>query len=237
MGARDTTPTPTFDDIHTRHPTVDHEHEITRDLAPLRTNNLLWALRVTLPDVHYTLTPPGRVGTTVRVHDGAASWATLTTTSDDDHNLVREGGPRRLADELLAAWDRWIDDGRIRLYDYGMTVTPTDQYVWAGDPDTGRRWPIPDPTRTWCPAGPDERSCPNTRTEAFVGSRRCHFRRRAFSAYVSNRHAAAWWWPAALLATALALTARYRFRAAGDGPNPPEEGGGFAHARANTAMS
>lgn len=81
----------------------------------------------------------------MRVHDGSASWATLTTTRDEHHALVREGGPRRLADELLTAWDLWIDDGSIRRYDYGMTVTPTDQYVWAGDPHTGRRWPIPDP--------------------------------------------------------------------------------------------
>ncbi|WP_439678256.1 methyltransferase domain-containing protein [Embleya sp. MST-111070] len=145
MSARDTTPTPTFDDIHTHHPTIDHEHEITRDLAPLRTNNVMWALRVALPDVRYTITAPGSDGTTVRVHDGAASWATLTTTRGDDRVLVREGGPRRFVGELLAAWDRWTDDGRIRLYDYGMTVTPTEQYVWAGDPDTGRRWPIRDP--------------------------------------------------------------------------------------------
>ncbi|WP_331769198.1 DUF4597 domain-containing protein (plasmid) [Embleya sp. NBC_00888] len=113
-----------------------------------RPNNVLWALRVALPDVRYTVTPPGPDGTTVRAHDGAASWVTLTTTRDDDHVLVREGGPRRLAAELLAAWDRWIDDGRIRLYDHGMTVTPNEQYVWAGDPDTGRRWSIPHPTRT-----------------------------------------------------------------------------------------
>ena len=145
MGTRDATPTRTFDDIRAHHPAVDHEHVITRDLAPLRTNNGLWALRVALPDVRYTVTPPEEDGTAVRMHDGAASWATLTTTRDDDHVLVREGGSRRLADELLVAWDRWIEDGRIRLYDYGMTVTSTEQYVWAGDPDTGRRWPIPDP--------------------------------------------------------------------------------------------
>jgi hypothetical protein len=62
-----------------------------------------------------------------------------------DRHTRREGGPRRLADELLVAWDQWTDEGLIRLYDYGMTVTATEQYVWAGDPDTGRRWPVRDP--------------------------------------------------------------------------------------------
>ncbi|MGW6304357.1 hypothetical protein ACWFRQ_16375 [Streptomyces niveus] len=41
-------------------------------------------------------------------------------------------GPRRLADELDRAWERWLGEGSPSLYDYGMTVEPHRQHVWSG---------------------------------------------------------------------------------------------------------
>ncbi|MEV8401270.1 hypothetical protein [Streptomyces niveus] len=41
-------------------------------------------------------------------------------------------GPRRLADELDRAWERWLGEGSPSPYDYGMTVEPHRQYVWSG---------------------------------------------------------------------------------------------------------
>ncbi|WP_405501672.1 methyltransferase domain-containing protein [Streptomyces niveus] len=106
-----------------------------RQLEPLRDDiHLRFALRVALPDVHITTAEDGD-GLNAWLHDGS-SWAALSA-------VAHQGGPRRLADELDAAWDRWLGDGSPALYDYGMTVEPHRQYVWCADPVTGPRWPLP----------------------------------------------------------------------------------------------
>lgn len=97
---------------------------VGRRLEPLRDDvHLRFALRVALPDVHIT-TAEDDDGLNAWLHDGS-SWAALST-------VVHQGGPRRLADELDRAWDRWLGDGSPALYDYGMTVEPHRQYVWSG---------------------------------------------------------------------------------------------------------
>ncbi|MGC0417993.1 hypothetical protein [Embleya sp. AB8] len=113
-----------------------------RDLRPLHENaHLLWALRLALPDVLFDTTVDAD-GVNARLHDGAHSWAAISALPDG-RTIASQGGPRLLVDELEAAWDAWTADGAIGLYDHGLTVTPDDeQFVWTGDPDTGRRWPI-----------------------------------------------------------------------------------------------
>ncbi|MET7304132.1 hypothetical protein [Embleya sp. NPDC005575] len=67
------------------------------------------------------------------------SWATISTPPTRPA-IASQGGPRRLVDELEIAWDAWIAGGAVGLYDHGMNVTADDeQFVWAGDPDTGTR--------------------------------------------------------------------------------------------------
>lgn len=113
---------------------------IERDLSPLRDDqHLRFALRVAVPDLHVT-TATDTDGVSAWIHDGTSSWAALSAVGDD-RALIHQGGPRRLADELEAAWDQWGRTGAPDLYDYGMTVTAEEQYVWALDPDTGPRWP------------------------------------------------------------------------------------------------
>lgn len=109
-----------------------------RDLRHLHADvSLLFALRVVLPDVRI-LTTAGD-GVTAWLHDGHSSWATLTAP-ESGAPMVYQGGPRRLAEETDRAWRKWQDAGEPGLYDFGMTRTPTRQYIWSGDKDTGTRW-------------------------------------------------------------------------------------------------
>ncbi|MFD3521460.1 methyltransferase domain-containing protein [Streptomyces sp. NPDC058653] len=117
---------------------VGESRPVGRELEPLRDDiHLRFALRVALPDVHIT-TAEDDDGLNAWLHDGG-SWAALSAV-DGGRTVAYQGGPRRLADELDAIWDRWLGDGSPALYDYGMTVEPHRQYVWCGDPVTGRRW-------------------------------------------------------------------------------------------------
>ncbi|MFI6986588.1 methyltransferase domain-containing protein [Embleya sp. NPDC050154] len=143
MPARDTTPIREFHEVRGGRD-VDHEHFPARDITPLHTDrDLLWALRVALPDVVYA-TDTDEDGVNAWVHDGAHSWALLTTLPD---GRVRagQGGPRHLVEEIEAAWDAWERDGQVRRWDHGITITTREQFVWAGDPTTGPRWPVSAP--------------------------------------------------------------------------------------------
>lgn len=55
---------------------------------------------------------------------------------------VEQGGPRRLWDEVLAAYADWTELGEPRRSRFGLTVTPTIQYFWLDSPECPRRWPI-----------------------------------------------------------------------------------------------
>ena len=124
----------TFGQNHDANPDAD-ERPALRGLQPLLDNaHLLLALRVAVPDARIA-TRAGADGLTAWVHDSTASWANLTETT------VRQGGPRRLADELEAAWEQWLGLGSPELYDYGLTVTRDEQYAWVIDPESGPRWP------------------------------------------------------------------------------------------------
>ncbi|MFE3200178.1 methyltransferase domain-containing protein [Embleya sp. NPDC059237] len=144
MNARGTPTTPTHRQVRAdRDP--DHERPLTRDPHPLHDDaHLIWALRLRLPDVLFDTSADSH-GVHARLHDGTESWATITTPPNG-RPIASQGGPRRLVDELEAAWDAWTAAGAIGLYEHGMTVTADDeQFVWAGDPDTGTRWPLPVP--------------------------------------------------------------------------------------------
>ncbi|MEU6033989.1 hypothetical protein ABZ801_01125 [Actinomadura sp. NPDC047616] len=64
------------------------------------------------------------------------SWASVTRPAGIAPK-VRQGGPRRLWREVMSAWGRWEDLGRPRADQLGVTVTPTSQWVWLGDPAVG----------------------------------------------------------------------------------------------------
>jgi len=139
MPARGTaTPARAFAQIRGSAPAED-ERAFVRDLTPLRDDqHLLFALRVALPELHVT-TATDADGVNAWLHDGLSSWATLSATPSG-RTIAHQGGPRRLADELDHAWSAWTSAGSPDLYDYGLTVTPDEQYAWTGDPLTGPRW-------------------------------------------------------------------------------------------------
>ncbi|MFD7986987.1 hypothetical protein ACFV4M_26900 [Kitasatospora indigofera] len=113
---------------------------LQRDLTALREDwNLRFTLRVALTDVRIT-TALDEDGTSAWLHDGADSWAVLSSAAAGP-GAVHQGGPRRLGDELENAWLSWERSERPTPYDYGMTVRPDGQFVWLNDPDTGPRWP------------------------------------------------------------------------------------------------
>ncbi|MEY9940536.1 protein-L-isoaspartate O-methyltransferase [Streptacidiphilus sp. MAP5-3] len=119
----------------------DNKRTLDRELAPLHENwNLKFALRVAVPDVE-VITAVDDDGVNAWLHDGARSWAALSTTGDGAVTLY-QGGARRIGDDVVAAWDQWEEHGQPVPYDYGMTVTPTAQWAWLGNPTTGPRWPV-----------------------------------------------------------------------------------------------
>ncbi|MFE2942838.1 methyltransferase domain-containing protein [Streptomyces sp. NPDC059255] len=123
------------------------ESPFSRDPSALADGNALFALRVLLPDVRIT-TESGGDGMRALLHDGRSSWATLSAPLAGTAGrparaypaVARQGGPRRLADEVARAWRRWESAGAPPLHDFGMTRTPDEQYIWSGDRETGPRW-------------------------------------------------------------------------------------------------
>ncbi|GAA3154479.1 hypothetical protein GCM10010521_47840 [Streptomyces rameus] len=82
-------------------------------------------------------------GLSAWIHDTERSWTVLSAIGGG-RTVATQGAPRRLADELEAAWDTWLEVGSPSVYDFGMTVTDSGaaQYMWANDAEDGPRWPI-----------------------------------------------------------------------------------------------
>ncbi|MGY9066912.1 methyltransferase domain-containing protein [Streptomyces sp. CAS3] len=108
-------------------------------VGELADGSLLFALRVLAPDIRVTVSPNDDA--TVRLHDGRASWAVITADHGGRPGAAVQGGPRLLADEVAHGWERWVSAGRPSLYDFGMTRTPSEQYIWYEDAEGVRqRW-------------------------------------------------------------------------------------------------
>ncbi|MFB7475067.1 methyltransferase domain-containing protein [Kitasatospora sp. NPDC056184] len=119
---------------------ADVRELVARDPAPLHDDrDLRFALRVAVPDA-VLATGHDEHGATVRVHDGAASWASFSAV-DGGRTVLRQGGARRIGDEVLLAWSQWESLGRPEPGAYGLTVTGEGQFAWLNDPHGGVRWP------------------------------------------------------------------------------------------------
>ncbi|MEV2278427.1 methyltransferase domain-containing protein [Nocardiopsis sp. NPDC049922] len=64
----------------------------------------------------------------------AASWASWRIEPGPREYTVRQHGPRRLFDELAAAYAWWRGLGSPAHTRFGLTVTPDGQHVWLDDP-------------------------------------------------------------------------------------------------------
>ncbi|WKE73545.1 methyltransferase domain-containing protein [Streptomyces sp. WP-1] len=110
-----------------------------RPVRELADGGLLFALRVLSPDIRITVSPNDDA--TAWLHDGRASWAVITADHGDGPGAAVQGGPRLLADEIAQGRERWTSAGRPSLYDFGMTRTSEEQYIWYEDAEGVRhRW-------------------------------------------------------------------------------------------------
>lgn len=66
------------------------------------------------------------------------SWARVR--AGEHSSYVEQGGPRRLWDLVETAYEDWVSLGRPRRHRFGISVSPTEQYLWLDRPDAGRRW-------------------------------------------------------------------------------------------------
>ncbi|GGZ98212.1 hypothetical protein GCM10010371_67450 [Streptomyces subrutilus] len=107
-----------------------------RDPRPLADPTLLFALRVSHPDIRITTDTDTGQQFTVELHDGVGSWAT-TTTSSTGTTTAHEGGPRHLLTEVEAGRRHWEERGSPTFWDFGMTVTPEGQHIWIGEAEAG----------------------------------------------------------------------------------------------------
>ncbi|MFJ4920950.1 methyltransferase domain-containing protein [Streptomyces sp. NPDC088725] len=113
----------------------EDEHRPDWDVRLLQDGDLLFTLRIALPDVDIAI--QGGEQPTAWLHDGRSSWAKIVTQGSEPA-VAYQGGPRRLLDELRTPEERWRADGRPSLYDFGMTVEPDRQFVWYRDPVNGQ---------------------------------------------------------------------------------------------------
>lgn len=67
------------------------------------------------------------------------SWAVVGPFSDQsqEEHPLRQGGPRRLWDEVEAAYSWWQQAGQPQPWRFGLTVTPGGQHAWLDDPAQG----------------------------------------------------------------------------------------------------
>jgi len=106
-----------------------------------------FAIGVTVPGVwhHWETAPIAGVHTRMWVGDEAGtSWAAVDYDGRQlDTFTVLQHGPRRLWDDISAAWTWWESAGRPGLESFGLTVDMDGhQRVWCGSP-AGPSWPIP----------------------------------------------------------------------------------------------
>lgn len=68
------------------------------------------------------------------------SWA--FTTMEAGRTTVRQGGNRRLFDEVAGLYRDWVRLGRPARNTFGLTVSTDGHVLWHGSPEDGRRWPL-----------------------------------------------------------------------------------------------
>ncbi|MFC9330795.1 methyltransferase domain-containing protein [Kitasatospora sp. NPDC057015] len=101
-----------------------------------------FAVGTRLPDLYYRRAPYRETVTWWFFDTAVTSWATVDSVPGADEYDVRQSGPRRLWDEIHAAWNAWDKAGRPGYERFGLTVTRAGQRtVWLDDP--GHHWNPP----------------------------------------------------------------------------------------------
>lgn len=68
------------------------------------------------------------------------SWVCHVTT--DGTHLVRQGGPRRLWDEIEVAHAQWCEIGKPPREHFGLTVSHGEHVMWLDEPTDRYRWTL-----------------------------------------------------------------------------------------------
>ncbi|MGG2464192.1 hypothetical protein ACO0M4_31215 [Streptomyces sp. RGM 3693] len=68
------------------------------------------------------------------------SWAAVMLGDDQAGSRVWQSGPRRLWEEVEAAYDWWTRHGSPGFERLGLTVAPDGQRAWLDDPQ--QSWPL-----------------------------------------------------------------------------------------------
>jgi methyltransferase of ATP-grasp peptide maturase system len=98
-----------------------------------------------LPDVTWGPTPDnGAAAIHLWAPDGSRAVARTTTVAGGGFP-VSQAGPRRLWNRVEEAYRFWEDTGRPHYDQFGITATPTEQYVWYAHPGSPHRWPLLNP--------------------------------------------------------------------------------------------
>lgn len=82
----------------------------------------------------------GEPAVTVWAADG--SEATVETTEHAGRYRVSETGPRRIWQDVELIHEFWQSARRPGFERFGLTATPTGQWVWLDDPDSSDRWAL-----------------------------------------------------------------------------------------------
>ncbi|WP_210435573.1 hypothetical protein [Saccharopolyspora sp. ASAGF58] len=90
----------------------------------------------------YTGSDPTRAPTAAWIATADRSWAEIDLEPDGGAYRVREAGPRSLWKTVENAHATWVQRERPGWERFGLTVTPTTQYVWLDEPHGTHRWPI-----------------------------------------------------------------------------------------------
>jgi hypothetical protein len=73
------------------------------------------------------------------------SCAEVAMTRHSTGYRVCQYGPQQLWDQVETAAEFWHSEDRPSYERFGITATPTEQYVWYDHPDSPHRWPLPPP--------------------------------------------------------------------------------------------
>ncbi|UQA94958.1 methyltransferase domain-containing protein [Streptomyces halobius] len=68
------------------------------------------------------------------------SWAAAVFRSGEPEATVYQSGPRRLWDEVEAAYRWWVSRGKPEHTRFGLTITPEGQRAWLDEPADS--WPL-----------------------------------------------------------------------------------------------
>lgn len=99
-----------------------------------------------LPHVTWgPLVEDGDFGMQLYARDGSHAVARSSATGRGWQ--ITQRGPRRLWDQVEAAYAFWQREQRPSYDRFGLTATRTEQYVWYDHPDSQQRWPLQDDLR------------------------------------------------------------------------------------------